>query len=547
MKLAFVLLLLAVPFAHAENTVSFCAGGDILLDRGIRKSINKNGIDFPFKGIAPLIKSHDLAMANFECPTSTSGYYLGKKYSFDSPPDYLPGMRNSGFNIAVVANNHTIDRGRDAFLQTINFLKTAGIEPVGGGTSQSEAIKPVLIEKNGIKFAFLASVDMLLEGLPFIEDLPAPAWATTEQLSDEIKRIRPKVDFIVVSQHWGVQFQDSPTINQKKRAHALIDAGADVLIGHHPHVLQGIEFYKGKPILYSLGNLVFDQYLAPAQQSALASFKFEKGNAPIPLITPILIKDGIPVPADKDNSELIIGHLKTLSKSFGTNFVTTFYGAAALPSLPISIGELGNTLAVVLPGEIIHLGKSPTAMSQLPVSHKKTITQAITKNGENSLVIYAIEDASSDNTKSNLAAIEVSTDGITRAFSDAQQLNPWKLMIADVDGDGRSELCAGVKKATRFDHLIKNRLFVFNMQGAVFWPKWLGSELHLDIVDFDFAAPDTSGRQKLLLLANCDPIHLCIASYQWDEFGFKGPHIIATNITIDQRHNWQKLAQETAR
>ena len=155
------LLCFSVPTAYGK--VKFCAVGDVLLDRGIRKTIEEKGLNYAFEKVKPIISAHDLAFCNLESPLTSSniGYPLLKRYSFRGEPEYVQGLLYAGFSVASVANNHTIDWGRDGFIETIRILKEHNISPLGGGENQQEAMQPTLIKKNGLTFAFFGAVSFL--------------------------------------------------------------------------------------------------------------------------------------------------------------------------------------------------------------------------------------------------------------------------------------------------------------------------------------------------------------------------------------------------
>jgi poly-gamma-glutamate synthesis protein (capsule biosynthesis protein) len=296
--------------------VNFCAVGDILLDRGILTQDKATGLGFFFDEVSPLIKKNDLAFCNLECSISDSGSPLNKKYIFHAEPESLINLKKAGFNIISIANNHTLDWGRDAFIETKLHIEKNNMFPVGGGNNQQEARKTVVIERNGLKFAFLGYINMLLEDIPFLEDKPAPAWATVDEIISEIKNVRDKVDFVIVSFHWGVEFQQYPTINQTQIAHKLIDEGADLIIGHHPHVLNRIEQYKGKYIVYSLGNFLFYQRKLARTQSMIFGCSFNKTGIHSPYFIPIIIKNYKPCIAKGADAKKIMDVIGNLSKEY---------------------------------------------------------------------------------------------------------------------------------------------------------------------------------------------------------------------------------------
>jgi len=293
---ALISLILLLSLIHpdrslAEGKVSFCAVGDILLDRGVRKMIEKNGVDYPFERTAKYIHSHDLAFCNLECPISDKGSPVSKIYTFRGDRAFVEGLKRSGFNIFCLANNHTLDYGREALLETKEILQENGFYTVGVGKNQIEASKGRIIEIKGVTFAFLAYVTMPLEGIAYTEDLPVPAQADIEEILQEIRRMRGLVDFVIASFHWGVESSPFPSEKQKEYAHLAIDNGADLVIGHHPHVIQGIERYKGKFIIYSLGNFIFDQKNREGRETFIFGCSFGGKKILSPYVIPVMIEE----------------------------------------------------------------------------------------------------------------------------------------------------------------------------------------------------------------------------------------------------------------
>ncbi|MCX6088956.1 MAG: CapA family protein, partial [Candidatus Atribacteria bacterium] len=144
----------------ARDSVTFCAAGDVLLDRGIRMAIERQGIHYPFSGVSPVVSSYDLAFCNLESPISDRGDPLGKQFVFRGDPRSVESLLGSGFTIFSLANNHTLDYGRKALTDTISLLKKKGLFPLGAGKTQSDARQSLIIEKNGLRFAFIATVPM---------------------------------------------------------------------------------------------------------------------------------------------------------------------------------------------------------------------------------------------------------------------------------------------------------------------------------------------------------------------------------------------------
>lgn len=243
-----------------EIVISFM--GDVMMDSFIGDYIRDRGVDYPWEDVAPITRESDLAVINLETSVSTRGSTKKPEgYGFRSNPDSLQGLVNSGIDIVSLANNHTLDFGEDSFYDTLESLNQYDIAYVGGGKNKQEAEQVRIIEKNGMKIGFLAFTSVIpWSSWEAQENKPGAAIYKDEykdKLLQNIENASKTCDILTVIPHWGTEYAQVPREHQKELAHAMIDAGADIVIGHHPHVLQGIEFYKDKPILYSVGNFIF--------------------------------------------------------------------------------------------------------------------------------------------------------------------------------------------------------------------------------------------------------------------------------------------------
>ncbi len=261
----------------AENGTTLLFVGDIMLSRAIGRIMeSQDDWFFPFRLISEKIERADIAFANLENPVSLRGEDRGSTYSFRADPRALSGLSKAGFDIVSIANNHMFDWGRDAFVDTMAYLEGAGIRYAGGGENMDLARRPMIIEHNGTKFAFLAysqfsSFEINSPGpviLPIDIDLMLEDIASAKLISD----------VVIVSTHWGEEYETQASQKQKDIARALIDVGASLIIGHHPHVIQEIEEYGGGLIAYSLGNFVFDQNFSEDTRSGLILEVFIKGG-----------------------------------------------------------------------------------------------------------------------------------------------------------------------------------------------------------------------------------------------------------------------------
>jgi len=258
--------------ASNKNIVSLLFVGDIMFDRGVKNSVVKNGdgdYAFLFKN-ADFIKDADISFGNLEGPISDKGKDLRNLYSFRFEPFAIKALKNNGFDVLSVANNHIGDWGKVAFEDTISRLDAGGIITIGGGQNLKDAGKVKIIEKNGFRIGFLSFSDAGPDWLGATQDSAGILITDDENFSSLIREAAPQVDILVVSLHFGEEYQGNANDRQKKLAHLAIDSGAKIVVGHHPHVVQEVEQYKNGVIAYSLGNFIFDQNFSKETMQGLA-------------------------------------------------------------------------------------------------------------------------------------------------------------------------------------------------------------------------------------------------------------------------------------
>lgn len=308
-------------YIFARQSVTFSAAGDVMLDRGVRRKIEKEGLDYPFALVAGYFQSKDIVFCNLECPISSIGNPLDKYYTFRADDKFLPVLKNAGFNVISLANNHTLDYGREALTETISNIKSIGSCQVGAGRSRLAASLPLLIRRNGIRFAFFASNQIGIQGIDKDTRRPSSWDAPVDEIIRMIKIVRPFVDFVVVSVHWGIEFSDVPLKRQIRDAHSIMDAGADILIGHHSHSIMGVEVYKGKYILYSLGNFLFDQHQPPGNTGMLFECTFTSKGIKDAALIPTVTKKCRPNIPNEIEYQDIIKRIESVSSEFDVAFL----------------------------------------------------------------------------------------------------------------------------------------------------------------------------------------------------------------------------------
>ena len=295
--------------AAPSPRVTVIGGGDVLLDRGVRARITAAGDSSePFSGLVPLLRGADVVLANLECPLSDSGVLIHKQFMFRSGAAMAPFLRRAGFTVMSLANNHAYDCGRDGLMETAASLGRAGIEPLGAGSNQEDASRPVFIGPVGMRIALLGFVDVPLEGLLPLADRPGPAQAETQAVVRAIRAAREQADRVVVTIHWGREFRPLPTERQRDLAARMVEAGADVVIGHHPHVIQSIERIGKGIVFYSVGNLVFDQTAPACAEGLLVRCRFGSPEDTVSAM-PFRIADCRPEPARGSQAADIVRRL----------------------------------------------------------------------------------------------------------------------------------------------------------------------------------------------------------------------------------------------
>ncbi|MBD3156393.1 hypothetical protein GF369_01055 [Candidatus Peregrinibacteria bacterium] len=240
--------------AH-ETPITLLAFGDMMLDRHVRSLMDTHGHAYPFEKIQSDLDGIDFVFTNFEGPIKEIEVPTQKSISFNFKPDVVWPVKNAGITIVSIANNHSLDQGWAGRDDTMKFLDEAGIHYFGHPKNSAE--ENVYIGQIGDKtIAFVGFDDTIFR----IDPVHA------EAMIEELQSI---TDYIIVSVHWGREYVHQPTERKQMLGHTFIDAGADVVLGHHPHVVQTMEIYDGKPIFYSLGNFIFDQYFSQDTQEGL--------------------------------------------------------------------------------------------------------------------------------------------------------------------------------------------------------------------------------------------------------------------------------------
>lgn len=254
-----LLMLFSSPAYSEEQTIRMLFVGDIMLDE-IPGEMIKKGHN-PLAAFDGLFESADIKIGNLECVISEQGVPEAKPYTFRAHPRVIPVLKKY-FSALSLANNHSGDYGPLAFSNMLDLLDRGGVAYFGGGRDIRSAHEPLLIEIKGRKIAILGYNEFFPRSFEALGDRAGIAWSDDDYVSYDIQRarIKYKADIVIVYPHWGWEHEKTASSRQSKLARLMIDAGADAVVGGHPHVTQNIEWYKGKPIFYSLGNFIFNGF-----------------------------------------------------------------------------------------------------------------------------------------------------------------------------------------------------------------------------------------------------------------------------------------------
>ncbi|MBW4054223.1 MAG: CapA family protein [Proteobacteria bacterium] len=263
---------------HADEII-INAVGDVMLAGRWAPFLRGKGYDYPFRGIRKELIAGDINIANLESPIAAGGHeFTEKRFRFRADAQVAKAISAAGFNLVTLANNHSMDFGGEALAETVHHLSDNGIAWIGAGENLSEARKMVLYTIKGKKIAFLGY--SLTQPVIFFAgpDRPGTAPGYESMVTADIKNAHTHADYVIVSFHWGKEAAGTVQSYQRNIAHKAIEAGANVIIGHHPHILQGIERYKNGIIFYSLGNFTFASKSTVADVSVIVRLKLADGR-----------------------------------------------------------------------------------------------------------------------------------------------------------------------------------------------------------------------------------------------------------------------------
>ncbi|MBM3205635.1 CapA family protein [Candidatus Shapirobacteria bacterium] len=491
---------------QADEEVSLVTVGDISYSRGVERIVKKqNDINYPFLKIQDYLKSADLVFGNLETPITQGPEISDFEMIFRSNPGTEQALKQAGFSILSLANNHTPNFGEKGLKDTFNFLENAGIKYVGTGQKEQEAYQPVYIEKKGIKFAFLAynDTDVVPAYYEASVNRAGTAFMRIDKMTEGVKEAKQKADFVIVSMHAGIEYAGKPNNSQINFAHAAIDAGADLIIGHHPHVVQTLEKYKGKYIFYSLGNFVFDQPQSEETKEGLAiKIYFAKnGISKISLLPVVMEKLAQPRMANDNEADKI---LQRLNFSLANQDVYSWNDNN-------NNFEKGIQRAVY--NDAFESGKIISKQEQADLDNNSVPEKYNLENGrltitENEKMIW---QSPSDWWIDNFALADSNNDGIVNI-----NLSLWR------PGSFGTSKPFWVKENNMS---VNNHFFVLDFSGGSIKHVWGSSKLAEPNCEFKIADVDNDGKNDLVVIEGdysqkprCSGNY--VAVWKWNDWGF---------------------------
>lgn len=261
----------------ATNNIRLSAIGDIVFNNALSEKEQVWDPVLPFLHCKDILSKSDIAIANLEGPISTLGTPIPYKSSLRTSPYWISGIKGAGINLLNLANNHIYDYGQEAIDETLGLLNCHNINYVGYGDNLAASRIPKIIEIKGVKLAFLSYCSVVNKAHLYATDhLPGIPYCDHKSVHEDIAAAKASADIVIVSFHWGLENYNYPTLDQVSLAHLSIDSGASLVLGHHPHVLQGLEKYNNGIIVYSLGNFIFSDICWHGMSIDGDPFIFEK-------------------------------------------------------------------------------------------------------------------------------------------------------------------------------------------------------------------------------------------------------------------------------
>jgi poly-gamma-glutamate capsule biosynthesis protein CapA/YwtB (metallophosphatase superfamily) len=401
---------------EVERPVSLVAVGDVMLGRAVGQLIEDSSPSYPFLATADLISQADVAFANLEGPITSRGYPQGG-ISLRASPSAAEGLAYAGFDVVSLANNHVLDYGEVGLPDTMEILEKMGILYTGVARDPAEAPAPAIVDVGGVRLAFLAYNHVGPPRDVSAGGVSGPAFLEPERVYADVRRAAEQADLVIVSLHWGAEYVPLPDDFQQEVAEGLLEAGAHLILGHHPHVMGGVGFYEQGFVAYSLGNFVFDQpFSLETERGLLLHALLDASGLKQVHLVPVQLERGQPSVLPAPEARLVLSDLWEISRGAGLPWP----GAKGAEQPAVSFEGLRREWTTSLDGPVRAL-----RVGDLDGDGVSEILAAAGSPGGSGR-IYALNG-----------------DGTVRwVYETPQQVNgvEW----GDLDGDGRAEVVSAL-------------------------------------------------------------------------------------------------------
>ncbi|MCD8509268.1 MAG: CapA family protein [Bacillus sp. (in: Bacteria)] len=294
--------------------------GDLMMDWSVKETMDQKGVDYPFLFVKEDLQSAHLAVANLETAVTTRGESYkdtSQRFNFKSKPEHLQGLVNAGFDLVSLANNHALDYGEEGLLDTMTSLLDYGLDYIGAGRTKEEAFQGASYEFNGKTVTIMGATRFVPRAEWYSFDTSTNAGVAgaynLDLLLDQVRKQKEETDYLILYIHWGIEGTDRPAQYQHYYVEKLVEAGVDAIVGHHPHWLQGFEYYQGVPVAYSLGNFLFPNYVSGnTAETGLLTLNLHKGEITMSFKPYYIYQDQI-ISLNEEEQMRIIRKLEELS------------------------------------------------------------------------------------------------------------------------------------------------------------------------------------------------------------------------------------------
>ncbi|GAB3587586.1 hypothetical protein GCM10027345_38530 [Hymenobacter daeguensis] len=469
--------------------------GDVLLARGVPAALARDST-----ALARYARrwwgSSRYVLGNLECPLTTRQQPAAKRFVFQAAPRWAGWLRRLGLTHVSLANNHTFDQRLPGLRDTYQAVQAARLGALGYQADSAAGCRPTLLGPDS-SVAVVAYSAFGVGGAG-AGCVCGRSFAQLCQRLAAYKTLFPK-RAVLAYLHWGTEYTGQPTEQQRQQARALIDCGAAAVVGTHPHVVQTVEYYRGRPILYSLGNFVFDQRGAATDLALQADFDLRDGRVAATYLRPLQLVRAVPRPADARAQAALAARIRRYSPDVQLIPADTEKGWLLQPNGPAAPDALPGFF--VRQTRVVGPAGAATARLRYLPHARQTQVWVPTANGGFSTVDFRFP---------------------IYAFG-----------AGDVDNDGQADLLIGPTKPTRFDSAMHRRLFVYSLDSAGrLQPRWRGSRLTYRLLYFRTVAA-ADGRTYVRTLEQAPDGHYCIGRYHWQGFGLTLEGFTSRQRTLD--------------